>query len=160
MINASPQTVRAVAEAMQLAALLDDRLGHTDDARITAWAEQIQRHQLERGDLLDGVQAFYDSPSERAIQIGDLIHHARQRRRDRNEREAEEQREQRDAALEAKGADDMRELMAGAVMGPVTNRTERLVRAENALQCVTNQREAMQAIGEYFEAKREAKANA
>lgn len=157
MINATPQTIRAVGEAMQLAALLDDRLGHTDDARVAAWAEQIQRHQLERDDLLNGIQAFYDSPSERAIQVGDLIHHARQVRRDRNEREAETERERRAALCDTKAADEVHAIAAGAVMGRVANKTERLIRAENQLQTCTNKAEAIDAIREYFAAKREAR---
>jgi hypothetical protein len=157
MIDAEPHTIRAVAEALQLAALLDDRVGHTDDARIAAWGEQIQRHRLERGDLLNGVQAFYDSPSERAIQVGDLIHHARRERRDRNDREAEAERERRAELLSVKAADDIHALTSGAVMGPVTNRTERLIKAENALQCAVDKRTAQEAVREYFAAKTEAR---
>jgi hypothetical protein len=138
---------------MQLAALLDDRLGHTDDARVAAWAEQIERHKLTKSDLLDGVQAFYDSPSERAIQVGDLIHHSRKVRRDRNEREAEQERERRAELLSVKASDEVRSLTAGVVLGPVKKRTKRLKDAEKALQCVTNKHEASAAIGEYFEAK-------
>lgn len=156
MIDAAPHTIRAVAESLQLAALLDDRLGHTDDARIAAWAEQIHRHQLERGDLLNGVQAFYDTPSERAIQVGDLIHHARRERRDRNDREAETERERRAELLSVKAAEDMHALTAGAVMGPVTNRTDRLIKAENSLQCAVDKHTAQDAIREYFAAKTEA----
>lgn len=152
MINATPNTIRAVAEAMQLAALLDDRLGHTDDARVAAWAEQIERHKLGQPDLLDGVQAFYDSPSERPLQVGDLIHHSRKIRRDRNEREAEEERRQRDERLSVKGADDMRALAAGAVMGPVKHRTVRLQKAEIWLQTCVG-KECRAAIAEYFAAK-------
>jgi hypothetical protein len=155
MINASPQTVRDVAQAMQLAALLDDRVGHTDDARVAAWAEQIERHKLTKSDLLDGVQAFYDSPSERAIQVGDLIHHSRKIRRDRNEREAEVERERRAELLSVKASDEVRALAAGVVLGPVKNRTKRLEEAEKALQCVTNKREAAAAIGEYFAARKD-----
>ena len=75
MINASPDTVRAITKTFQLAGILDDRCAQPDKARIAAWAEQVERHKLHESDLLDGLQAFYDSPSERAIQIGDLIHH-------------------------------------------------------------------------------------
>ena len=76
-LNASPDTVRAVTQVFKLAGILDDRVTHPDKARIAAWSEQVQRHGLAESDLLDGLQAFYDGPSERAIQIGDLIHHAR-----------------------------------------------------------------------------------
>lgn len=160
MIDASAQTIRAVAEAMQLAALMDDRMGHSDDARVAAWSEQIERHKLTKADLLDGVQAFYDNPSDRAIQVGDLIHHARKVRRDRNEREAEAERERRAEVLSVKASDETRALAAGVVMGPVKKRTERLIAAEKALQCVTNKREAIAAIGEYFAAKTEARKGA
>lgn len=86
-INASPETVAAVAETLKLAALLDDRITPSDKARIAAWAEQIHRHNLSRDDLLDAVQAFYDQPSAQAIGVGDLIKHARTIRRDRLNRD-------------------------------------------------------------------------
>ena len=113
MIDASAQTIRAVADAMQLAALMDDRTGHSDDARVAAWSEQIERHKLTKADLLDGVQAFYDNPSDRAIQVGDLIHHARKVRRDRNEREAEAERERRAEVLSVKASDETRAFCSG-----------------------------------------------
>jgi hypothetical protein len=156
-VDATEAELRAIAEVLKLAAILDDRAPHADPARIAAWAEQIHRHRLEREDLLNGLQAYYDSPSERAIQIGDLIQHARKERRDRNEREAETERERRAELLSVKAAEDMHALTAGIVMGPLTNRTDRLVAAENALQCCTNKAEAQWAIREYFAAKTEAR---
>lgn len=153
MINASTDTVRAVTKVFQLAAILDDRAAQPDKARIAAWSEQVERHKLTEPDLLDGLQAYYDNPSDHSIQIGDLIHHARRIRRDRNEREAETLRSQRAALTDIKAADDMKQLAAGAVMGPTKNRTQRLAAAENALQCCTNRAQAEAAIREYFAAK-------
>jgi hypothetical protein len=88
VIDASPETIRAVGKAMQLAALLDDRCANVDKARIASWAEQVERHQLTKTDLLDGVQRFYDGPTNRPIQVGDLITHARAVRQDRSDRAA------------------------------------------------------------------------
>lgn len=157
MINASQDTVRSITKVFQLAGILDDRCSQPDKARIAAWAEMVERHKLTEPHLLDGLQAYYDGPSDRAIQIGDLIHHSRQIRRDRNEREAEHQREQRAAITDTKAADDMRILAAGIPLGPTKNRTQRLTDAEAALQCCTNKRESITAIREYFAAKTEAR---
>lgn len=151
-LNASPDTVRAVAQVFKLAGILDDRVAQPDKARIAAWAEMVQRHKLGERDLLDGLQAYYDSPSERAIQIGDLIHHARIVRRDRNEREDNQTREERIA-----NRGFIAGMASSTVMGPSENRTQRLVDAENALQCCTTKAEAQAAIKEFSEAKREAK---
>ena len=86
-VTATTEDLTNAAEALKLAAILDDRAPKADKARITGWGEQIHRHHLGREDLLDGLQRFYDSPSDRAIAIGDLIAHARACRRDRTERE-------------------------------------------------------------------------
>jgi ferric-dicitrate binding protein FerR (iron transport regulator) len=86
-LDATPETVQNLAEAIKLAALLDDRVTHPDKARMAAWAAQTHRHRLAREDLLDGVQAFYDHPAEHAIQIGDLIRNARIAKRDRLDRD-------------------------------------------------------------------------
>lgn len=155
-VEATEEELRSVAEVLKLAAILDDRAPAADMARIAAWAEQIHRHKLERRELLDGLQAYYDSPSERAIQIGDLIFHARAIRRDRNEREAEAVRERRAEITSTKAADDIQEIVAGVVMGPVENRTDRLTRAELRLQ-TCHGKECQEAIREYFAAKAEAK---
>lgn len=157
MINASPETVRAITKVFQLAGILDDRCSQPDKTRIAAWAEMVERHKLTEPHLLDGLQAYYDGPVDRAIQIGDLIHHSRQIRRDRNEREAEIERERRAALTDTKAADDMHQLTAAIVMGPTKNRTERLAAAENSLQCCTNRTQAQKAIHEYFAAKTEAR---
>lgn len=159
-INASPETVRALTKVFQIAGILDDRCSHPDKARIAAWAEQVERHKLAEGDLLDGLQTYYDSPSERAIQVGDLIHFGRQVRRARIDQEADADREARQDDLATKAADEMRNLMAGAALGK-TPRTPRLAAAEDALQCTTDKRTAQSAIREYFAAKTAArKANA
>lgn len=156
-IDATEEELRSVAEVLKLAAILDDRAPNADPARIGAWAEKIHAHKLKRGDLLDGLQAYYDSPSERAIQIGDLIQHARQVRRDRNEREAEAERDQRAQAHDMRAADDIRGIAAGVVMGPTLNRTPRLEAAEDALYCCTNKRESVAAMRAFFAAKSEAR---
>lgn len=160
-INATQADLETAAEALKLAAILDDRAPAADKARIAAWAEKLHAHHLQRGDVLDGLQAFYDSPSERAVQIGDLIQHARTVRRDRNEREADAEREARAAHADVKAADEIRGMASGAVFGPTTNRTPRLEAAERALQCCHGKQESMAAIREFFAAKTEArKANA
>jgi hypothetical protein len=100
-LNATPETIRAVAEAMQLAQLLDDRTAHADKARIAAWAEEVEPFQLDRGDLLDAVRMFYADPRDRAIGVGDLIGLARSIRRDRNEREDDAERKARESAWDA-----------------------------------------------------------
>jgi hypothetical protein len=109
-INATEETLRAVAETLKLAALLDDRVAQPDKARIAAWAEQVQRHNLSREDLLTGLQAFYDGPSDHAITIGDLIHQARHAKRDRTERESDEEREARQARMDARMVQTVAEL--------------------------------------------------
>ena len=94
-LNATPETIRAVAEALKLAALLDDRTGNADKARIAAWAEQIEPYKFPLDDMLNGVRAYYAGPTDRAIGIGDLIHHAKQARVDRTAKEPRETREAR-----------------------------------------------------------------
>lgn len=84
-INATPETLRAVAQVLKMAAILDDRVAQPDKARIVGWAEQVQRHNLTEDDLLDGLQKYYDQ-ADRPIGIGDLIIHARATKRDRLER--------------------------------------------------------------------------
>lgn len=155
-LNASPDTVRAITKVFQLAAILDDRAAQPDKARVAAWAEQIERHKLTERDLLDGLQAFYDSPSERAIQVGDLIHHARQVRRDRTEREQAAEQAARLEVHDQQAVDEVRGLAAGFT-GPTKNRTDRLVKAELALQCATGRREAIEAMREWTAAKAEAR---
>lgn len=156
-IDATEEELRAVAEALKLAAVLDDRAPKADPARIVAWGEQIHRHNLERTDLLDGIQAFYDRPSERCIQIGDLIYHARIIKRDRLDREEDAERDARRATHDHKAADEVSlRLVAGTGIGPTKHRTDRLVKAEIALQCANGRTEAQQAIREFLAAKKEA----
>lgn len=156
-LNTSAETLRAVAKVFQLAAILDDRVAQPDKARIAAWAEQVDRHGLDQSDLLDGLQAFYDGPSERPIQVGDLIHHARIIRRDRTEREEADQLAQRRADHDTKvAADDARGLAAAVTFGPTLS-TPRLEAARDALQCVTDRESALAAMREFSEAKAEAR---
>lgn len=86
-INATPETVRAVGNAIGRAALFDDRITEGDSARIAAWAEAVERHNLDPTDLLDAVTSYYSTPRDRAILVGDLIQHARNARQDRAQRD-------------------------------------------------------------------------
>lgn len=152
-IDATEDDIRAVAEVLKFAAILDDRAAAPDEHRLAAWAEQIHRHQLGRADLLDGLQKFYDNPSDRAIQIGDLIQHARAIRRDRNERESSAELDQRAQSRDPQAVEVL-SLAAGAiVMGPTGATSDRLELAEVELQRCHGKTESMAAIGEYFAAK-------
>jgi hypothetical protein len=156
-INATEQEILTGAEVLKMAAILDDRAPAADPARIAAWAEKIHQHGLERNDLLDGLQAYYDRPSERAIQIGDLIHFARIVKRDRLDREADATRDSRRERHDGKAAtDEMPALAAGVAQGAVKP-TARLVTAETALQCATTKAEAQAAIAEFLAAKADAR---
>ncbi len=158
-LDASPDTIRAIGQVFKLTAILDDRAAQPDKARIAAWAEQVERHKLAEEDLLAGLQAYYDGPSERAMQIGDLIHHAKQARQvrigheTRAEREARENR--RDAEL-APAKHETHAIVSGVVFGP-TPRTERLAAAEDSLHTCVDRKTAMAAIREYHAARREAR---
>lgn len=157
-LNASPNTVRAITQVFSLASVLDDRVAQPDRHRVAAWAEQVERHKLTENDLLDGVQAYYDRPSERAMQVGDLIHHARIVKRDRLDKEEDAARDERRATHDHKAADELSlRLVGGTDLGPTKNRTNRLIKAEIALQCATGKNEAQHAIREFLAAKKEAK---
>ncbi|MCV7100058.1 hypothetical protein [Mycobacterium palustre] len=152
----SPKAIADITEVLQLASLLDHRVPNPDKARIMAWARQIDRHNLERDDMLDAVQAFYDRPSQQPISVGDIIETARRIKRDRLDREADHDREARQQTLDIKAAGDVQAVATSIVMGPVANKTERLIKAETALQCAVDKRTAQEAIREFFAAKREA----
>ena len=154
-VTATTEDLTNAAEALKLAAILDDRAPRADKARIAGWGEQIHRHHLGREDLLDVLQRFYDSPSDRAIAIGDLIAHARACRRDRTEREDDAAREDRRAAQDALA--DTQAVVAAVPFGPTGRKTPRLIEAESALQSVTCKREAVDALREFFDAKTEAR---
>ncbi|QBI97308.1 hypothetical protein KD930_gp64 [Mycobacterium phage Kevin1] len=155
-INASPDTVRAIGQVLKLAAILDDRVTQADVARIAAWAEQVERHHLTESDLLDGLQAYYDSPNDHAIGIGDLIHHARNAKRSRIDRESAAEREARRERLDLKAAREETAAVAAAVtLGPVES-TDRLEAAKLRLQACVDRDSAIAAIREYFAAKAEA----
>lgn len=155
-VNATEAELTTVAEVLKLAAILDDRAPAADRARIAAWAEQIHRHRLERSDLLDGLQAFYDGPSERAIGIGDLVHHGRHAKGNRTDKERDEQRDDRQQAFDIKAADDIGAVAAAVLSGPTKVRTKRLEAAERALHCTVDKQTSVDAIREYLAAKREA----
>lgn len=156
-LNATPQTVQAVAQVLKMAKILDDRMGQPDKARIIAWAEQVERHKLTEPDLMDGLQAFYDGPSSHAIGIGDLIQHAKTARTVRIGKEDAAEREARQAELDTKAApDETRAIAAAFVAGPVPNKTDRFKAAEDALYTCVDKASAQAAIAEFFAAKAEA----
>lgn len=87
-IAASQSVMRGAAAAWSRARIYDDKLGDPDKARLAAWAESIQRWDLDTPDLVEGVMRYYEAETEgRTIGIGDLLHHARENRRQRAERE-------------------------------------------------------------------------
>ncbi|AMS02076.1 hypothetical protein BJD70_gp58 [Mycobacterium phage Panchino] len=159
-INASVETIEAVTQVLKMAAILDDRVSQGDPARLGAWAEQVERHKLTESDLLDGLQAYYDAPSDRAIGIGDLIHHARTAKRVRVDRESAAEREARRERLDLKAAPEETAAIAAAVtLGPVEP-TDRLEVAKQRLQTCVDRGSAIAAIREYFAAKAEAQIRA
>lgn len=155
-IDATETEIRDIAEVLKLAAIIDDRAPRADKARIAGWAEQIHRHKLERTDLLDGLQLYYDSPSERPIQIGDLIHHAKAARRARLERMDDEERRRREDLADEKAADDIRGLSAAFIAGRV-DETPRLKAAREALETCQGKTESLAAMREFGAAKLAAK---
>ena len=86
-IDAHPHTVRMAAAALSRAALFDDRITEGDSARIAAWAEAMEPHQLQPPDVLAAVTAHYQPAGVDTIRVGDVIQGARAIRRDRAERE-------------------------------------------------------------------------
>lgn len=87
-IAASQESVHAAAAAWSRARIWDDKLGEVDKVRLAAWAEAIDRWKLETPDLLEGVNVYYEgNTTGRIIGIGDLLHNAREARRQRAERE-------------------------------------------------------------------------
>lgn len=152
-INATTADLHAVAEALKFSAIIDDRAPRADKARIAAWAEMVQRHNLTECDLLDGVQDFYDSPSDRAIQVGDLIHYARQARTRRLSKDQEKRQAEITAAGDQKAADAVAAVASGFSFGRA-KRTPRLEKAELGLQCAVGAVEAKAAIREYLDARK------
>ncbi|MFE3060572.1 hypothetical protein [Nocardia sp. NPDC059239] len=87
-IAASQSAMRAAASAWSRARIYDDKLGDADEARLAAWAESVERWELDTPDLVEGVIRYYEAETEgRTIGIGDLLHHARESRRQRAERD-------------------------------------------------------------------------
>lgn len=81
----------AAAQAWARARLYDDKLGPADAPRLAAWAESIERWKLDAPDLLQGVIRHYERQGAPTIQIGDLLHEAREVRRQRAESEKAEE---------------------------------------------------------------------
>ncbi len=159
-MNSTPPSIESLThatEVLELASLLDHRVPTPDKARILAWARQIDRHPtIERDDLLDAVQAYYDKPSAQPVSVGDVIDTARRSKRDRLDREADAERDRRRTRVDTKVADDVSALTDAFTPGP-TPRTPRLEAAEAALQCVTGRASAMAALREFSAAKAEAR---
>lgn len=87
-IAASQAAMRGAAAAWSRARIYDDKLGDPDNARLAAWAESIERWRLDIPDLVEGVNRYYEGCTDgRTIGIGDLMHHARESRRQRAESE-------------------------------------------------------------------------
>lgn len=158
-INASPETVQAVTDVFKLAAALDDRVAQPDKARIIAWSEQVQRNRLTASDLLNATQDYYDARSDRPIQVGDLIHHARLIRRDRLDRNPPS------STSVTTGTEvldiEVLALITGSVgtaETPTTTPTtrdpvERYERAKAALQTCYGKAQSQAAIREFYAAK-------
>lgn len=70
----------AAALVLARANLFDPRTRKDDPGITAAWAETIARHNLDRGQLLQAVTAYYEEPRERSIQVGDVIRIARDAR--------------------------------------------------------------------------------
>jgi hypothetical protein len=86
-IVAGSTATMAAARAWARARLYDDKLGEPDAPRLAAWAESIERWKLDAPDLIEGVIRHYEGQGAPTIQIGDLLHHAREVRRQRAEAE-------------------------------------------------------------------------
>lgn len=87
-IAASEASMRGAAAAWSRARIYDDKLGDPDNARLAAWAESVERWRLDIPDLVEAVQRYYEGCTDgRTIGIGDLMHHARESRRQRAESE-------------------------------------------------------------------------
>ena len=83
----TPDTIRTAGAALARAAIFDDRITDSDQARILAWAEAIEPHRISQPDVLAAVTAYYQRRGVDAIRPGDLIAAAREIRRQRAERE-------------------------------------------------------------------------
>jgi hypothetical protein len=158
--NPSAQSIGNATEVLELASLLDHRVPTPDKARILAWARQIDRYNLNRDDMLDACQSFYDRPSPQPVSVGDIIETSRRIKRDRLDREADEERDTRRVTVDTKAADEIRSIAAGFIAGPVKSRTDRLAKAEIALQCCNGKRESQSAIRDYFAARIDARSQA
>lgn len=94
-IEATPETIRATSAAMGRASLYDDYFGIEDSARLAAWAEAVQRFDLEQHHLLNAVTTFYAGTPQGRLGIGELIRLARQVRQDGTMKQESVERQQR-----------------------------------------------------------------
>ncbi|WP_027503327.1 hypothetical protein [Rhodococcus sp. UNC363MFTsu5.1] len=94
-IDATDETLIATGMVFARAAVFDDYFGHEDDGRTAAWAEAIQKYNLDRADLLNAVTTFYAGTPGGRLSIGELIRLARQSRQDTAMRREHDERAKR-----------------------------------------------------------------
>jgi hypothetical protein len=91
-IQATPAVIKATVLAMGRAAIYDDFFTHPDKARVAAWAEAIQRYELDAPELLDAVTTFYGATPQGRLTVGELIRVARASRQDATMRQESNER--------------------------------------------------------------------
>ena len=87
MTTPHPDLIRAAGAALARAAIFDDRITDSDQARILAWAQAMEPFAITQPDALEAVTRHYQKPDADTIRVGDLIADAREIRRQRAERE-------------------------------------------------------------------------
>ena len=138
------------SEVLQLAALLDHRVPTPEPSRVHAWAQQLARHpRINRDELLDAVQAFYDAPSTEPIGVGDVIGRARQIHNGRVDRDPD--------VVPPRGNQLAAAELTAIAPGPKPADTPDLAAARNALQDARGRAEVMLAIHAYTRALRTAR---
>ncbi|BCO35498.1 DUF3854 domain-containing protein [Mycobacterium heckeshornense] len=66
-------SLAAISEALELAGVFDEHAPAPTPELVRAWAEQAERHQLTRDDILDAVQSYYDTEPAAPLTVGELI---------------------------------------------------------------------------------------
>jgi hypothetical protein len=122
-----------------------------------SWAKVFRHSGLSVEDLLAGVDKVYleNGAGYRPLPA-DIARAGRAIREDRAQREGWAELEARQAANEAKVAEETRAIAAAFKSGPV-HPTKRLQAARDALDSCQGKREAQAAIHEFFAAKAEAR---